>query len=36
MFGKIIDINENHVYVENLQKTLLANLKGLHFKIKKD
>lgn len=30
MFGKIIDISENHVYVENLQKTLLANLKGIH------
>ena len=30
MFGKVTNINGNHIYVSNAQKNLLSNLKGIH------
>ena len=30
MFGKIVDVKKNTVYVENLAKSVMSNLKGIH------
>lgn len=30
MFGKIVDVKKNTVYVENLTKSVMSNLKGIH------
>ena len=30
MFGKVTNMNGNHIYVSNAQKNLLSNLKGIH------